>query len=249
MAKLPGNLKFDKEGLIPAIAQDARTGHVLMMAYMNREALRRTVETGLAHYYSRSRGRLWKKGEESGHVQRVGEIRLDCDGDVLLLQVEQEVGACHLGYRSCFFRRVKRNLRSSQPVMEQIFRPEVAYGVSSHILDAVYRTILERKLRRPRGSYVASLFEQGEDHILKKIAEEASEVLLSVKGGRQDEIIYEVADLWFHTMVLLGAHGIALDELWKELHGRVGKRKGAYKKGRARRGKKPKSIDRLRIMV
>ena len=230
MAKLPGTLKFDKKGLIPAIAQDARMGHVLMMAYMNREALRRTLKTGFAHYYSRSRGRLWKKGEESGHVQRVREIRLDCDGDVLLLQVEQQMAACHLGYRSCFFRRVKRNLTSSLPVMERVFRPEVVYGPSSQVLDEVYRTILERKEKRPPGSYVASLFEQGEDQILKKIAEEASEVLLSVKGGRRREVVYEVVDLWFHTMVLLGARGITLDQLWKEFQGRVGKRKPEYKK-------------------
>ncbi|MFQ5658040.1 MAG: bifunctional phosphoribosyl-AMP cyclohydrolase/phosphoribosyl-ATP diphosphatase HisIE [Candidatus Methylomirabilales bacterium] len=228
MAKIPANLKFNKEGLIPAIAQDARTGDVLMMAYMNRAALRRTLETGFAHYYSRSRGRLWKKGEESGHLQRVGEIRLDCDGDVLLLQVEQDVAACHLGYRSCFFRQVKRDLIASPPVLKQVFRPEAAYGASSQILDAVYRTILDRKVRRPPGSYVASLYEKGEDQILKKIAEEASEVLLSAKRRSREELIYEVADLWFHTMVLLGARGIPLAELWKELQGRVGKQKAEY---------------------
>lgn len=238
MGKIPGNLKFNKEGLIPAIAQDARTGHVLMMAYMNRVAIRRTLETGFAHYYSRSRGRLWKKGEESGHLQRVGEIRLDCDGDVLLLQVEQDVAACHLGYRSCFFRRMKRNLTSSRPVMDQVFRPETVYGASSQVLDAVYRTILERKVRRPPGSYVASLFEKGEDQILKKIAEEASEVLLSAKRRRKEEITYEVADLWFHTLVLLGERGIPLAELWKELEGRVGKKKAEYRKRGGKRHKK-----------
>ncbi|MFQ5847066.1 MAG: bifunctional phosphoribosyl-AMP cyclohydrolase/phosphoribosyl-ATP diphosphatase HisIE [Candidatus Methylomirabilales bacterium] len=231
MAKLPGGLKFDKKGLIPAIAQDGKTGHVLMVAYMNREALRKTLDTGLAHYYSRSRGRLWKKGEESGHVQRVGEIRIDCDGDALLLQVEQQEAACHFGYRSCFFRRVKRNLRSSAPVTGQVFRPGAVYGPSSRILDAVYGTILERKKRRPPGSYVASLFQEGDDRILRKIAEEACEVLLSVKGGRRREIVYEVADLWFHTLVLLGARGIPLDQLWEELEGRVGKKKAEYKRG------------------
>ncbi|MFQ5802458.1 MAG: bifunctional phosphoribosyl-AMP cyclohydrolase/phosphoribosyl-ATP diphosphatase HisIE [Candidatus Methylomirabilales bacterium] len=236
MGKIPGNLKFNKDGLIPAIAQDASTGQVLMMAYMNRAALRRTLDTGFAHYYSRSRGQLWKKGEESGHLQRVREIRLDCDGDVLLLHVEQQVAACHLGYRSCFFRRVKRNLTSSAPMMEQTFRPEGVYGVSSQVLDAVYGTILERKQKRPRGSYVASLLREGEDKILRKVAEEASEVLLSVKGGRRKEIVHEVVDLWFHTMVLLGARGIALKELWSEFQGRVGKRRGeSGKKGK--RGK------------
>ncbi|MFQ5988462.1 MAG: bifunctional phosphoribosyl-AMP cyclohydrolase/phosphoribosyl-ATP diphosphatase HisIE [Candidatus Methylomirabilales bacterium] len=238
MAKLPGNLKFDKDGLIPAIAQDARTGLVLMMAYMNRTALRRTLDTGFAHYYSRSRGRLWKKGEESGHVQRVGEIRLDCDGDVLLLQVEQQVAACHLGYRSCFFRQVKRNFTSSAPVVERAFRPDAVYGVSSQVLDAVYKTILDRKRKRPRGSYVTGLLREGEDKILRKIAEEASEVVLSVKGGRREEIVHEVVDLWFHTMVLLGARGIDVMDLWKEFQGRVGKRRAEPKK-RGKKGKTP----------
>lgn len=230
MAKIPGNLKFGKDGLIPAIAQDAKTGHVLMVAYMNREALRRTMDTGFAHYYSRSRHRLWKKGEESGHLQRVREICLDCDGDALLLQVEQEMAACHLGYRSCFFRRLKKNLGSSPPIMEQTFRPGEVYGASSQILEAVYGTILERKRKRPRGSYVASLFREGEEKILKKIAEEASEVLLSVKEGRRGEIVHEVVDLWFHTLILLGARGIALKDIWKEFEGRVGKRRAKSKK-------------------
>lgn len=235
VGKLPGGLKFDRKGLIPAIAQDAKTGQVLMVAYMNRAALRKTMDTGFAHYYSRSRGRLWKKGEASGHVQRVREIRLDCDGDALLLQVEQQEAACHLGYRSCFFRRVKKNLSSSAPIMEQAFRPEGVYGASSQVLDAVYGTILERKRKLPRASYVASLFREGEEKILKKIAEEASEVLLSVKGGGREEIVHEVVDLWFHTMVLLGARGIALKDLWKEFQGRVGKRRGKGKKTAKRR--------------
>ncbi len=234
VAKVPAKVKFDSKGLIPAIAQDARTGHVLMVAYMNREALRKTLKTGFAHYYSRSRRRLWKKGEESGHVQRVGEIRLDCDGDALLLQVEQQVAACHLGYRSCFFRRVRKNLTSSAPVTQQVFHPEAVYGHSSQVLDAVYRTILERKKKRPPGSYVSSLFQKGEDQILRKITEEASEILLSVKRGRRQDIIYEVVDLWFHTLVLLGARGISLNQLWREFEGRVGKKKTEYKK----RGKK-----------
>lgn len=237
MAKLPGGVKFDKKGLVPAIAQDAKTGTVLMTAYMNREALRRTLDTGFAHYYSRSRGRIWKKGEESGHVQRVREVRLDCDGDALLLQVEQHKAACHLGYRSCFFRRVRENVKPSRPLMEQVFQPEAVYGPSSHVLDAVYQTILERKKRRPSGSYVASLLRQGEEKILKKIAEEASEVLLSAKRGGKEQIVYEVADLWFHTLVLLGARGIGLDRLWSEFQGRVGKRKAQYKRigGKARK--------------
>jgi phosphoribosyl-ATP pyrophosphohydrolase/phosphoribosyl-AMP cyclohydrolase len=238
VAKGPGKLKLSKDALIPAIAQDARTGQVLMMAYMNREALRRTIATGFAHYFSRSRGRLWKKGEESGHVQRVEEVRLDCDGDALLLQVNQQTAACHLGYRSCFFRRVKRSLGASTPVTKQVFRPKAVYRPSSDILDAVYRTILERKKRPPPGSYVASLFQQGEEQILKKIAEEASEVLLSVKGRRRQAIVHEVVDLWFHTLVLLGAYGITLDQLWREFQARAGRRRAEHKKGAGRRRKR-----------
>ena len=133
---------------------------------------------------------------------------------------------------------MKRNLTSSRPVISQVFRPETVYGASSQVLDAVYRTILERKVKPPPGSYVASLFEKGEDQILKKIAEEASEVLLSAKRRRKEEIVYEVADLWFHTLVLLGDRGIPLAELWKELEGRVGKKKAEY--GRKRGGKRHK---------
>jgi phosphoribosyl-ATP pyrophosphohydrolase/phosphoribosyl-AMP cyclohydrolase len=238
VAKRPGRLKFDKDGLIPAIVQDGRRGRVLMMAYMNREALRKTMETGLAHYYSRSRGRLWKKGEESGHVQPIDEIRLDCDGDALLLRVRQQAAACHLGYPSCFFRRLAKNLTPSAPVMGQAFRPETVYGPSSKILDRVYQTILERKERRPPGSYVASLLRQGKDRILKKIAEEASEVLLSVKGGGRREIVSEVVDLWFHTLVLLGACGIPLGDLWEEFQSRVGKRRAGDKKKDGKRRKR-----------
>jgi phosphoribosyl-AMP cyclohydrolase / phosphoribosyl-ATP pyrophosphohydrolase len=231
VAKLPGGVKFDEKGLIAAIAQDAKTGHVLMTAYMTREALRKTLETGFAHYYSRSRRRIWKKGEESGHLQRVREIRLDCDGDAVLLQVEQHKAACHLGYRSCFFRRVKGDLMPSAPIMAKAFRPEAVYGPSSQVLDTVYQTILDRTKKPPPGSYVASLLQQGEEKILKKIVEEASEVLLSAKKGRRQEMVYEVVDLWFHTLVLLGTRRIPLDRLWREFEARAGKRKAEYKKG------------------
>jgi len=119
-------LRFDDRGLIPAIAQDVRDGRVLMLAYMNREALQRTLETGLVHYFSRSRGRIWLKGEQSGHLQRLRELQVDCDGDALLLRVDQEVAACHLGYRSCFH----RTLQDERLVVreERLFDPQVTYG-------------------------------------------------------------------------------------------------------------------------
>ena len=125
--KLPDELKYDRDGLIPAIAQDADTGEVLMVAYMNREAVARTLETGKAHYWSRSRGKLWLKGESSGHVQTVSEIRVDCDADTLLLKVTQEGGACHTGYRSCFYRRVAPGGKGTEIVGEKVFDPGKVY--------------------------------------------------------------------------------------------------------------------------
>ena len=214
-------LLFGANGLIPAIAQDAESGEVLMLAYMNREALARTRETGFAHYYSRSRQRLWKKGEESGHVQRVREIRYDCDGDALLLAVEQTDAACHTGNRSCFYRRVTaETLPAPAPATADL-----------GVLSEVYRVILQRKAHPVEGSYVASLLGKGEDQVLKKIAEEATEVLLASRDGDRGQVVYEMADLWFHTLVLLAQHGIRPAEIAGELARRAGKRKPEYAGG------------------
>lgn len=225
------DLRFDERGLIPAVAQDADNGEVLMVAAMTREALERTVVTGLAHYYSRSRGRLWQKGEESGHVQRVHEILYDCDADVLLLKVSQEVAACHTGHRSCFYRRL---LPSPGEVgTPPVFDPARVYGGTARILDRLFATIQDRRARQPEGSYVASLFQAGQDRILKKVAEETAETLLASKGGKREEILYEVADLWFHTLVLLAHHGLGPGEVAGELERRFGQRPEAYR-GRPR---------------
>jgi phosphoribosyl-ATP pyrophosphohydrolase/phosphoribosyl-AMP cyclohydrolase len=222
-------LRFDANGLIPAIAQDAESGQVLMLAYMNREALARTRATGFAHYFSRSRQRLWKKGEASGHVQRVREIRYDCDGDALLLAVDQTDAACHTGERSCFY----RPLRAETPEGPA---PPAGGGDRSatadlRLLDEVFQVILQRKARAPEGSYVAALFRQGEGQILKKILEESAEVLLASRDADRRQIVYEVADLWFHTLVLLAHHGIEPGEIAGELSRRMGKRKGEYPEG------------------
>lgn len=220
----PENLQFDSNGLIPAIAQDAENGQVLMHAYMNREALARTLETGLAHYFSRSRQRLWQKGEQSGHIQRVRAILYDCDADTLLLQVEQAVAACHTGNRTCFYRM----LPESQPAegVNRQARAEEAIGPDFFV--DLYRVIRERKVSRPEGSYVASLFNKGANQILKKIAEEAAEVVLASKDGDRRQVIYEVADLWFHTLVLLAQEEIPPQEIVQELSRRVGRRKADY---------------------
>ena len=158
-------------------------GQVLMFAYMNAEAVAQTLETGLAHYYSRSRGRLWRKGEESGHVQRVREILYDCDEDTLLLKVEQEVAACHTGHRSCFYRQLPGATSAETEAPARRFDPTTVYAGLGVLLE-IYATIRDRQARRPEGSYVASLFAKGADQILKKMAEESAEVLLAAKGGK-----------------------------------------------------------------
>lgn len=227
MVKVPENLRFDANGLIPAIAQDAQSGQVLMHAYMNAEALVRTVETGLAHYYSRSRRRLWRKGEDSGHVQRVREILYDCDADTLLLKVDQEVAACHTGNRSCFYRAFPTAGADSAEAADRRFDPSTVY-TGLGILADVYGVILDRKAHAPEGSYVASLFVKGRDQILKKILEESAEVLAASKDGDRKQLIYEMADLWFHTLVLLAEHDVRPEEIAQELGRRFGKRKADY---------------------
>jgi len=204
-------LRFNKEGLIPAVVQDVSTGQVLMLAYMNREALEQTLDTGFAHYWSRSRAKLWQKGETSGHLQHVRDMRYDCDADTLLVIVEQEGVACHTGERSCFFHRL---LEHSQPVL-----PPVAEG----LLSQIYTVIQARKGRDPRESYVASLMARGQDQILKKVIEEAAEVLMASKDDVPEAIVYEMADLWFHSIVALSWHEITPQEVLQELQRRLGK--------------------------
>ena len=226
-ASVPMDLRFDANGLIPAIAQDVQNGQVLMHAYMNAEALARTRETGLAHYYSRSRQRLWRKGEESGHVQRVREILYDCDADTLLLKVDQEEAACHTGNRSCFFRELPSTGIASGETSDRRFDPSTVY-VGLGVLADVYGVILDRKAHAPEGSYVASLFAKGRDQILKKILEESAEVLTASKDGDRKQLIYEMADLWFHALVLLAEHDVRPEEIAQELGRRFGKRKADY---------------------
>ena len=227
MVKVPEDLRFDANGLIPVIAQDAGNGQVLMHAYMNADALARTLETGLAHYYSRSRQRLWRKGEESGHVQRVREILYDCDADSLLLKVDQDVAACHTGNRSCFYRAFPIAGADSRQTADRRFDPGAVYA-GLGILADVYGVILDRKAHPPEGSYVASLLAKGRDEILKKILEESAEVLTASKDGDRKQVIYEMADLWFHTLMLLAEHGIRPEEIAQELGRRFGKRKADY---------------------
>lgn len=201
-------IKFDEKGLVPAIAQDYLTGEVLMMAYMNRDALEKTIVSGKAHYFSRSRGKLWLKGETSGHFQHIKGMYYDCDIDTLLLKVEQVGSACHTGERSCFYRE-----------LETPFKEDAA---TSSILEMVYKVIRDRKSNPQERSYVSSLFAKGTDAVLKKIGEEASELVISGKGGKKEEVVYETADLWFHSLVLLGHLGIRPEEVYGELKRRFG---------------------------
>ncbi|NLL81719.1 MAG: bifunctional phosphoribosyl-AMP cyclohydrolase/phosphoribosyl-ATP diphosphatase HisIE, partial [Tissierellia bacterium] len=192
------DIKYDESGLIPAIAQDVGTGQVLMLAYMNEESLKLTIETGYAHYYSRSRKELWKKGETSGNLQEVKGIYLDCDRDTLLLKINQVGVACHTGEYSCFYNEVK------------------AYDDIDNTLNELYKVIMDRKINPVEGSYTKYLFEEGLDKILKKIGEEASEVIIGAKNNKE-ELIYETCDLIYHMTVLLVNEGISPGEILEQL--------------------------------
>ena len=208
-----GELKWDAQGLIPAVAQETATGEVLMVAWMDREALTRTLETGLAHYWSRSRQSLWRKGESSGHSQHVDGVYADCDRDTLLVQVHQDGVACHTGARTCFFTHLRGAITPS------------AGGAGPAMLEVLERVLQSRKVERPAGSYTASLFDRGEAQICRKIGEEATEVVTAALGGEGDgRVVSEVADLWFHTMVLLAARGLPLRRVFEELASRHGEK-------------------------
>ncbi len=198
-------VKYDERGLIAAIAQDCESGEVLMQAYMNEEALRETLRTGYAHYYSRSRKTLWKKGETSGHVQKVISAAFDCDRDCLLLQIEQTGAACHTGNRSCFFQTEIAGERAGA-----VFLGELA------------RVVKDRKEHPAEGSYTSYLFEKGIDKIAKKTGEEAVEVVIAAKNADREELVGECADLLYHLTVLMEEKGISLSDVCTELKKRHG---------------------------
>ncbi len=202
-------VKFGADGLLPAVAQDVRTGQVLMVAYMNREALERTLSSGRAWYWSRSRGALWRKGEESGHTQRVREVRVDCDADALLLLVDQEGPACHTGHRSCFYRDPQgRELSESEP------------GADGSIFEALFDLLKSRQAERPSGSYTAALLRGGRPKIAAKVMEEAEELTRAAREESAERVVEEAADLVYHSWVLLVERGIELGALRRELERR-----------------------------
>lgn len=203
-------IRFDERGLIPAIVQEAKTGQVLMLAYMNKEALEKSMETGRAHFFSRSRGRIWEKGETSGNFQEVKEILYDCDEDALLIKVIPQGPTCHTGRWSCFFRGLTASEGAGAPPTGQL-------------LETLYKVIQDRRRNLPEGSYVASLFRRGEEAILRKIGEEALEVVLSAKGGDREEMINEISDLWFHSLLLLASRDAPPELVLGELRARFSK--------------------------
>ena len=204
-------IRFDEKGLVCCVLQDAATGVVLMVAWMNRESLAKTVETGETWFYSRSRQELWHKGATSGHVQKVRELYYDCDGDALLIKVDQSGAACHEGTFSCFSRR----FGASEPTVTE--RPEAAM---TEVLRELYEVIQDRRRSPQAGSYTNQLLDKGQDRILKKVGEEAAETIIAAKNNCRGEVIYELADLWYHCLVLLVWHDINLMELLAELGNR-----------------------------
>jgi phosphoribosyl-ATP pyrophosphohydrolase/phosphoribosyl-AMP cyclohydrolase len=199
------DLRFDEHGLLPAVVQEASTGELLMVAWMDRGAVEATLDTGRAHFWSRSRRVLWQKGETSGHVQHVQAVYVDCDADTLLVQVRQDGVACHTGNRTCFFRALEG-------------APPAATPAAASMLERLERMVATRKTAPPAGSYVGALLAKGEAAICRKIGEEAVEVITAALGGEGDDrVIAEVADLWFHTVVLLGARGLAIRAVLEEL--------------------------------
>ena len=208
------SIRWNADGLAPAIVQDAVRGDVLMLAWMNRESLALTLHEGRTVFWSRSRGELWRKGESSGNVQRVRGIRLDCDSDALLVAVDQAGGgACHTGRRSCFF----------QPLEEDDGPAGADGNLPAGALESLARRLEARKSADPATSWTARLYAQGLDAILGKVGEEATETIIAAKGGDRSRIVAETADLWYHTMVMLANLGLGPEDVLQELDRRAGR--------------------------
>ncbi|MUG87208.1 bifunctional phosphoribosyl-AMP cyclohydrolase/phosphoribosyl-ATP diphosphatase HisIE [Paenibacillus timonensis] len=208
-------VKWDASGLVPAIVQDAGSKDVLMLAYMNRESLRKSVETGLTWFWSRSRAELWNKGATSGNTQRITALKYDCDGDTLLVEVIANGPACHTGEPTCFYRTAaEAEIAAASTGLkggaEDRFK----------VLAELEQLIAERYAERPEGAYTTYLFEKGLDKILKKVGEETAESIIAAKNGDNDELRYEVSDLIYHLLVLLRERNLPLDDIMQELERR-----------------------------
>ncbi|MBA3248231.1 MAG: bifunctional phosphoribosyl-AMP cyclohydrolase/phosphoribosyl-ATP diphosphatase HisIE [Pyrinomonadaceae bacterium] len=211
------NIKFDERGLVPVVVQDARTRKVLTLAYMNEESLRRTLSTGETWFWSRSRARLWHKGETSGHTQRVSHVRVDCDGDALVILVEPAGPACHTNEFSCFHNELEGAVQKDQKDQAAAESPELGQA-----LQELHSIVESRRRERPAGSYTTYLFDQGLDKILKKIGEESTETIIAAKNEDTGALVSETADLLYHLVVLLVERGISLDDVERELTRRRG---------------------------
>jgi len=192
-------LKFNADGLIPAVVQDFKTKDVLMLAYMNADSIKLTLEDGFATYYSRSRQELWKKGATSGNTQKVKSISFDCDKDALLIMIEQTGVACHTGSWSCF----------------------EGAGQGGSIIAQLADTIAKRKTTPQEGSYTTYLFNEGIDKILKKVGEESAEIIIAAKNEGTEELVYEISDMVYHTLVLMAEKGVQVDEIKEALKDRM----------------------------
>jgi phosphoribosyl-AMP cyclohydrolase / phosphoribosyl-ATP pyrophosphohydrolase len=208
------DLKFDAQGLIPAIVQDAQTREVLTLAYMNEESLRHTLQTGETWFWSRSRSELWHKGETSGHTQRVRRIVADCDSDALTVFVEPHGPACHTGARSCFHNEIETaKLGETEDAL-------VSTDESTDLgarLEHLYALIESRRREMPEGSYTTYLFKEGLDKILKKVGEESAETIIAAKNEERERLVSEVSDLIYHLTVLMVERGVSLDDVSTEL--------------------------------
>lgn len=209
MQAIIDKVDWQKISLLPVVVQDVESNEVLMMAYMNKEALLLSLSTKTAHYFSRSKQRIWKKGESSGHTQEIRSFYIDCDNDTLLIKVVQHGVACHTGRRSCFFTELESGEIQSQAEVSS----EALYGV----IDTLYHTIQERKNADPESSWTAKLLSKGDNTILKKVVEEAGEFSFAYKDNDEAEMIYEAADLTYHMLVALAAKNISPDRVKQEL--------------------------------
>lgn len=209
------NLKFDERGLIPAIVQHSRTNEILTLAYMNAESLARTLQTGETWFWSRSREELWHKGATSGNYQNVIDIRIDCDGDALIVLVDPEGPACHLGEDTCFHRNLLETaFDRAQRGVSLVNQGSLELGI---LLDELYHLIEERKHKRPEGSYTTYLFNAGLDKILKKVGEESAETIIAAKNHSTTQMASEISDLLYHLLVLMSQCGVRLEDIFNEL--------------------------------
>ncbi|SMP54967.1 bifunctional phosphoribosyl-AMP cyclohydrolase/phosphoribosyl-ATP diphosphatase HisIE [Anoxynatronum buryatiense] len=223
-------LTYNDQGLIPAIVQEAGTGEVLMMAYMNRESLEKTLETGETWFYSRSRQQLWHKGETSGHVQQVQRVQVDCDEDTLLVTVTQTGAACHTGEKSCFYRDLDGSEAAAASSSERDEPDEKAQAAEklpasedASIIRQIVDTLAHRRRYPKEGSYTNYLFDKGIDKILKKVGEESAEIIIAAKNPDKEELVYEISDLVYHVLVLMNERQVTVEEVLKELGNRHGR--------------------------